>query len=224
MNRDFMKIDTHMHTCFSGDAITKPETLMKTAKEKGITPCITDHNSVKAWPRARAFAKKIEWDFIPGEEILAYCGDDKAGEIIGLFMIAPVKGRQYQDVLDELRAQDALVVIPHPFDKFRLGFRYIEQIAGQIDLLEVFNPRTQNSKYNDVAKRFAEKHSLPMVAGSDAHTPEEIGNAYTEIAAHSLEEARKVLLSGKTKIYGKKGTLKDHFITQLAKHKIIGER
>ena len=124
----------------------------------------------------------------------------------------------------ELESQDALVVIPHPFDKLRLGFKFMDQIVGRIDLLETFNSRTQLPKYNDIAKKFAEKHSLPQVAGSDSHSPAEIGNAYTEVEASGLEEARKMLLAGKTKLVGKKGTLKDHFITQLAKHKIIKER
>ena len=56
----------------------------------------------------------------------------------------------------------------------------IEEIVDQIDIIEVFNSRTlfQSSAKTQI---FAQKYGIPGSAGSDAHTPYEIGNAYVEM-------------------------------------------
>ena len=55
------------------------------------------------------------------------------------------------------------------------------EIAGDIDILEVFNSRCPLLRSSAKAKSFAEKHGLAQGAGSDAHTIPEIGNAYVEM-------------------------------------------
>ena len=136
---------------------------------------------------------------------------------MGLFLQEEVKQGELPDVLDALRAQDAVVIIPHPFDIFRKAFKELNASARKVDVIEGFNARCYFSSFNMQALAFAAGHSIPVSAGSDAHFPFEFANAYTEIKASSLEEFRKKLVKGKTVLHGKKARLSVHLWTQLAK-------
>jgi len=98
------------------------------------------------------------------------------------------------------------VCIPHAFDIFRpsaLGEKIVEEIAEQIDIMEVFNARSPLLRSSAKAKAFAEKYGITQSAGSDAHTPGEIGNAYVEMPEFNG---------------------KDDFLQALARGKISGHR
>jgi predicted metal-dependent phosphoesterase TrpH len=76
------------------------------------------------------------------------------------------------------------VNIPHPFETFRgsaLKEKALDEIVKDIDLVEVLNSRSLFPRNSNKAKDFATKHGLPGGAGSDAHTPEQIGKAYIEM-------------------------------------------
>jgi hypothetical protein len=62
------------------------------------------------------------------------------------------------------------------------GFYQIVDLLPQIDVIEVFNSRTMRlGNSNGKALAFAMDHKLLKSAGSDAHTPGEIGHAYVEM-------------------------------------------
>lgn len=219
-----MRLDMHVHSSYSPDAITKPETLVARAKKLGIGFALTDHNTVKGWEIAQTLAKREGILVVQGEEIKVYDNGEFCGELMGLFMNAPVRKREYADVIDELHAQGALVSVPHPFDTFRVPFKFTGECAGRIDLIEVYNSRTMNPKFIAAAQNFARAHRMPGIAGSDAHTPEEIGNAYIELEASSLEEARRLLVRGKCTCHGKPSGFFVHVQTWLTKRGMMGER
>lgn len=219
-----MNIDLHVHSCYSGDAITKPETVLKIAKEKGLAVAITDHDTTKAWPLFRELSKELSVDVIFGEEVTAFRGKQVAGHFIGLFMQEEIKSRDYLDVIDEIKSQDALLLVAHPFDYFRTPCKCLNEIVGKIDLVEAFNARSPFNKFNRKAEEFALKNNLPIIAGSDAHTPAEIGYAYTFVRADNLEGARKELVKGNTQIFGKLSGLTPHILTQLARYNLIKDR
>ena len=50
-------------------------------------------------------------------------------------------------------------------------------IVGEIDLIEVFNPRVAFDAFNEEAVRFAGKYRIPAAAGSDAHVAQGLGTA-----------------------------------------------
>ena len=71
---------------------------------------------------------------------------------------------------------------------------------------------------DDKGRRLAEEHGKPMSAASDAHTPWEIGLAYTELP--DFEGPEGFLQSiGKGKIVGKRAFFGLHFISTWAKIK-----
>jgi len=221
-----MKLDLHSHSHYSSDSITKPETIVRKAKELGLTIAITDHNTCDAWPELRELAKKNKIEIIFGEEVWSFELDEKhfAGELIGLFLTEKIKSKFYLDIIDEVHAQGGIISVPHPFDVFRKNFKKLDLIKNEIDLFEVFNARCYRNSFNDLALDYAKKNALKFSAGSDAHTPEEYGNAFAEVAAFSLEEARKKLLKGEVKIFGKNSGLFPHFKTALAKKSLLKDQ
>jgi hypothetical protein len=115
-------------------------------------------------------------------------------------------GLPVEQTISQIKAQDALVCIPHPFDMFRqsaLNGRILEELVEQIDVVEVFNARSPFLRSSSKAQAFAQKYGIPGSVGSDAHTPNEIGNAYIEMPEFNG---------------------KDDFLPALAKGKIFGYR
>jgi hypothetical protein len=57
----------------------------------------------------------------------------------------------------------------------------LEEIAEEIDIIEVFNSRTLFPQNSAKALALALKYGIAKSAGSDAHTPYEIGSTYVEM-------------------------------------------
>jgi len=176
------------------------EKIINRCLEIGIN-CIAicDHGTAEGALKMRDIAP---FPAIVAEEILT-----PHGEIIGMFLEETIpSGLSVEQTISRIRAQGALVCIPHPFDTFRqsaLGNNIIEQIAGQIDIIEVFNSRTLLPQDSAKALAFALKHGIAKSAGSDAHTLYEIGNTYVEMPEFNG---------------------KDDFLQALEKGKISGHR
>ena len=160
---------------------------------------IADHGTAEGALKAQSLAP---FTVIAAEEILT-----PKGEIMGMFLKETIpSGLSVEQTISRIRAQDGLVCIPHPFDTLRrsaLDSGVLEEIAEHIDIIEVFNSRSPFGSDSTKALMFAQKRGIPGSAGSDAHTPQEIGNAYVEIPEFNG---------------------KDDFLQALAKGKISGHR
>ena len=84
--------------------------------------------------------------------------------------------------------------------------------------------RCQLSMFNRKAEKFIESQKLPFTAGSDAHTPGEIGNAYIEADVTEPGGIRDAIKKRKNTFSGKKAKYKVHVLTQFAKWDIISDR
>ena len=204
-----MRIDLHTHTKASTDSWIPPEKLCPIAKMRGLHGvAITDHDATAGWKKAKEGAKKAGINLVLGEEVGVKPAGKRIGEIIGLFMNEEVSGERKTavEVIDELKAQDAVVVLPHPFDVVRNVFpeEELRELAVKVDAIEVFNSHAMFQEVNTKADAFADEFRLPKCAGSDAHSTFEVGLAYTEAHADDLEEFRKRLLAGKTIVYGRR--------------------
>ncbi|MCK4718586.1 MAG: PHP domain-containing protein, partial [Thermoplasmata archaeon] len=101
------------------------------------------------------------------------------GDIIGLRISEPIKSRAWEEVIDEIRAQGGIAILPHPFR----SHKSVRALAEHCDVVEVFNGRC-SIKENAKAKRLAEKLGKPTLGGSDAHVYTEIGkvvNSFDDI-------------------------------------------
>lgn len=165
------RYDLHMHSNISPDSINKPDTILSVAKRIGLNGvAITDHDSIKGALATKRLNKNRDFEVIVGQEMKTDYGD-----LIALYVNERIKARSMWDVIDEVKSQGGLIVIPHPFRIFE-GFRYpIANLKGKVDAVEAFN-----SRYI-LSNRIAARTPMPMakVGSSDAHIPFEIGKGYT---------------------------------------------
>jgi len=173
-----LKADLHIHTKYSMDCDLPLAKIIDRCQKTGINCiAIADHGTAEGALKMQNIAP---FPVIVSEEILT-----RHGEIMGMFLKETIpSGLSVTETISRIKAQGALVNIPHPFDIFRqstLDSSVIKTIIGQIDLMEVFNARYFLPQSAVKAQAFAQKHGIPQSAGSDAHTPDEIGNAYIEI-------------------------------------------
>jgi len=173
-----LKADLHIHTEYSMDCDMPLEKIINRCLETGIN-CITiaDHGTIEG---ALEMQRLAPFTVIIAEEILTH-----HGEIMGMFLKECIpSGLSVEETISQIRAQGGLVCIPHAFDLFRpsaLGGKITEELAEQIDVIEVLNSRSLLSHDATKAQTFALKYGIAKSAGSDAHTPYEIGNAYIEM-------------------------------------------
>ncbi len=173
-----LKGDFHMHTRFSGDCDTSPEVVVRRCEKQGLN-CIavTDHNTIEG---AIAVREQADFPVIIGEEVMSTHGD-----IIGLFLEEEVpRGLPPLETVRRIKDQGGLVVVPHPFDTVRRGPLApdaLREILPYVDMVEVMNARTILPGDLKKCRRLAAEASLTPLAVSDAHTPGELGSAYTEL-------------------------------------------
>jgi predicted metal-dependent phosphoesterase TrpH len=188
-----MKLDLHIHSKYSYDSFSEPSKIVKMAKRKGLDVIsITDHDNMKVYEKP---PHKLDIIVVRGMEIKTDMGD-----VTGLFLNWEIKTRSFFDVVDEIRGQDGIVVLPHPFRRKCEPTELVEYV----DLVEVINARSRNLE-NINAQELCNKFDKRPITGSDAHTYFEIGRVVTEIDGHSndLGELKKILLNSKRKCYGK---------------------
>lgn len=194
-----MRIDLHCHSEASPDCSTPLDRIPDRCRERGIAvQAITDHNQI--WGARKLVELAAEEQstalppvkFIVGEEITT-----RQGELIGLFLQRKVKaGLSPEETVAEIQEQGGLVLLPHGFDplkRWRLKPDAREDIAGQIDIVETFNTRISQPRWNREAVRWAEEHDTLMSAGSDAHTLADIGSAWVEVPGRRVEKPQDLL-------------------------------
>lgn len=175
----WVRVDCHLHTVASGDAVTTLDQLADRVAEVGIdVVCITDHNVTSA--AVDAARRGLGARVIVGEEIRT-----PAGDVIGLFLAERIPYvLPLAEVVGRIRGQGALVYAPHPFDTSRssLGAAAASLCAaGLLDVVEVFNAKISDQALNRQAGALAARWGLPGAAGSDAHDPGGVGAAYLEM-------------------------------------------
>lgn len=210
-----LKADLHIHTEFSMDCSTPLAKIIERCRQLNINCiAIADHGTAEG---ALKMQKLAPFKVIVAEEVLT-----TQGEIMGMFLKETIpSGLTPAETVKRIREQGGLVNIPHPFEKIRgsaLKDWCINEIAGDIDLMEVLNSRSPFPANTNKARAFAEKHGIPGGAGSDAHTIMEIGNACVELTDFETpQEFLKSLKNGS--IYGKRTGLFVRFFSTWAKIK-----
>jgi len=151
---------------------------------------ITDHNTVKGYYRVRELAS-IYQDIviIPGVEISAAEGDVIILGVAGL----PPEPWTVENVISFAHERGGLIVAAHPYREYGLGDHARNY---KVDAIEILNG--SSSPYaNKLAADLAKAIGRPGVAGSDAHKPDELWTAYTEIqASQDVDEILKAIKKG----------------------------
>jgi len=204
------------------DSDMSVEKVIARCQEVGIgCVAIADHDAVEGGLKMQKIAP---FPVIVAEEILT-----PNGEIMGMFLTERIpSGVSPEEAVRRIKEQGGLVCIPHPYDRARcaaLDHGFPRDLLSQVDVIEVFNSRASRFADWDKAKLTAQEYGLLHSAGSDAHTPGEIGNAYVEMPEFkSKEEFCSALTQGE--IYGHKSGMWVHFpstVTRIRK-RLTGKR
>lgn len=176
--KHLIRVDLHTHTEYSSDSELALERAVVGWQRAGIDcVAVTDHNTI-----AGAIALR---DWAPLRVIVGSEVRTCEGEIIGLFLHEEIaRGLTPEETIRHIRDQQGLVMIPHPFDRFRrsrLTEEALRRVLPEVDIIEVFNARTAFARDNRRADLLAAEHGLIPVAGSDSHTAHELGRAYVEM-------------------------------------------
>ena len=170
-----LKIDLHVHTAVSRDAFIEPEQLPTIVKERGLDGvAVTNHDVF-----TRVTSSEVI--ILPGIEV-----STQQGHIIGLGISGPIeRGRSADETISTIQGVGGVAIVPHPFDPVSPCVNPLK-LRSRPEAIEVFNADALffglNMKY---ARQMANRLGLPMVAGSDSHIPETVGDAYTLIEADS---------------------------------------
>jgi len=190
--------DLHVHTWFSKDGAIDPKKIGKLSLQKGLNGiAVTDHNTIKGALEAKAYNETPSVNIIIGCEIKTEIGD-----IIGLFLNNEIKSRKSIDVVQEIKEQGGITIIPHPFSHHK---KIPSKLFKCIDAIEIENGRI-SSYLNHKAKDLASQGHFVKVGGSDAHFSREVGRVKTIIKNAKKNDdisIRQAILSGKAEIISK---------------------
>ncbi len=192
-------MDLHIHSKYSYDSFASPQRILKTARKRDIRVIsITDHNTMAAYAGARSElrreSRRYDICVVPGMEIKTDSGD-----VIGLFLEREIPPQPFFEVVDQIRDQDGIVVLPHPYRR-RCDPAIL---APSVDLIEVINAKSRKEE-NVLAEALCAAAGKQPVTGSDAHACHEIGRAVTQIDIddNDPEAVRRGLLSADRRCTG----------------------
>jgi predicted metal-dependent phosphoesterase TrpH len=188
------RVDLHVHSSASFDCQVPPLEVARRLMAYGMAPAfLTDHDTVSGARELEAAGVRT----IVSQEVTT-----RDGELIGLFLEEPIEpGLSAEQAVARIKSQSGIVYLQHPMDTRRRSLRVeaIERVREQIDVVEVYNGRS-SEQANQKAEDLCLTLGAVAGAGSDAHTLDEIGKVYMELADFEgpedflgkLEEARIV--------------------------------
>jgi len=221
--------DLHCHSIKSMDSINKIESIIKSAKKRGLDGvAITDHDSV--------FKGEKEIDgikLIPGSEITLKDG----AHLLAYFLDKELEeGKNtLKEAVKKVKDQGGFTSLAHPFragggwfDIKKRKDKEIKEMVQLVDMIEISNAKDtpkERRRAREIIRNF--NHLIP-VAGSDAHAPFVVGSTAIETKKpltreNFLQELKKgrIILKEK-KIRGQKGgAYFRSFLTKIIKNSRI---
>lgn len=190
------KADLHIHTHRSMDSLSKPSEILAAAAAKGLSAiAITDHNEIDGAFETKELAESenMPLQVIIGEEV----STDK-GDLLVYFLKRKINRGKLEDVLKEVKKQNAACSAAHPYDFTRHGINLealLPSELSKIGAIEAFNARITVPSHNARALLFASSHGKPILAGSDAHHPSEVGAACVEFSGIKKLDVKNLLFA-----------------------------
>ena len=173
----------HVHTHHSYDGIASARQLLRMARREGLAFLIvTDHDTLDGSREVRDLAVRQGGGI---EVPLAAEYRTDHGDVIAAFLEREVAARGFDDVVAEVRGQNGLLMLPHPYSQHR----DVERLARAVDLIEIHNARVSDDR-NAAARELARALNKPGYVASDAHMPWNLAKAVVEVnGADSLRDA-----------------------------------
>lgn len=172
----------------------RPQEILSFGRAHGLDGvCITDHDSTKVLSQITEGFQSDGLLVLVGMEYTTPQGDFL---IYGNASSLPA-GLDYPELLSVVEAGGGAIVAAHPFRGWR------PSDTGMIEkypcaAIEVENGRNTELE-NHLASGFARKSDLPFVAGSDAHSLEELGRFPTRFTepVNNMDDLVRALKGGK---------------------------
>jgi len=190
-----LKIDLHVHTCYSHDAVTTLKEVIVYSKKRGLDGvAITDHDTL-------AGALKLQNSdliVIPGVEITTL-----RGHLLALNVTTPIPPKlAINETIQRIHEAGGIAVAAHPTLFYKTA---PSQQTASYDAIEVINSAAIPFQlFTYLNQKFATRLNLPQTAGSDSHYAPEIGAAYTVIEADpDVDEIVQAIKKGATIPVGK---------------------
>jgi predicted metal-dependent phosphoesterase TrpH len=219
-----MKLDTHVHTVFSGpstiwplrrlmpESYNTPEGVYRRAKARGMDlVAITDHDAV-----AGALSIAHRADVIVGSEVTGVFGADGVRVHLGVLGVTEAQHLEIQrlrrnvgELLPYLKQERVFVSLNHVASRVngQITAAHIAALLPWIDALEIGNGSRLRLQ-NRTAQRIAEANGKIGVAGSDSHTGRGIGRTWIEAPhAQNREEFMRELHAGRVRTGGIHGNV-----------------
>ncbi|MBP7791901.1 MAG: PHP domain-containing protein [Candidatus Goldbacteria bacterium] len=227
LQKGYSKADYHIHSSI-GDAIATPEEIVDYCEKFTDLSiiAITDHDQIKGGISAREYAKKKKYNLevIAGEEV-----STSRGHLVGLFMKTRIK--RYTNLVDTIKSihgQGGICIVPHPLSWLTtsIGERAFRKIIEHrdddvyFDAVEMINPAIAGKVTAVKAKKMNQFYwKLPVVGGSDAHSLDGIGIAYTIFKGKTAEDFKNSIKNGTTSFDGRYMDFNEHWILFIEKLK-----
>ena len=170
-----LKLDLHIHSHYSEDAVGSPSDIIKSLKKKGLNGmCITDHNTVEGGLNALKIHTK-DFIVIPGAEISTL-----DGHVLGLNLVKNIpKNLPLLDTIEIIIDEGGVPIIPHIYRNMSgVKKKKLDLVIDKLNVIEVFNSCSQ-PKTNLRMAKIANEYKLGGTGGSDTHDPKYAGFGYT---------------------------------------------
>jgi len=201
-----LRIDLHVHTCYSKDCATTLDEVILHTKKMGLSGiAITDHDTVEG--ASKLIKNRTGPIVIPGIEV-----STNQGHIIGLNITTSIPPQlTIKETVERIHDVGGIAIVAHPSAILKDGIIGIslgwKDASYGLDAVEVVNSSVFPFFLNSLSKRLAVRMDLPQTAGSDSHFAETIGLAYT-IFGHigpepNVEDIIEAVKKGMTRPYGK---------------------
>jgi predicted metal-dependent phosphoesterase TrpH len=169
-----LKIDLHIHTCYSRDSSITLKEVIAYSKKRGLDGvAITDHNTIKGAHKL----KTRDIIVVPGIEVSTL-----NGHLLGLNVKTSIPAKlNIEETILRIHDAGGIAVAPHPSAFYKSP---PSRKINSYDAVEVINASSIPFQlFTSLNRRFAARLGLPQTGGSDSHYAPEIGVAYTVVEA-----------------------------------------
>ncbi len=165
----------HCHSSYSYDCAVSPRRILQFAMSESLDFLIlTDHDTIAG---SLALRDEVERRNLQLEVPIAAEYKTSHGDIIAAFIEHEIVSRELESFVAEVRKQNGLLLLPHPYDHHK----DVELLATQVDLIEVFNSRS-SADHNSASAELANRTSKPGYWAPDAHIPSTLGKALITVS------------------------------------------
>lgn len=197
-----LKMDSHIHSQYSPDSLSKIDDIIKKAKIENIDViAISDHNTVDGTDEVLKKTRNTDILAIPSIEI-----SSTMGHILGFGCEENIaQGLSPEETIDKIHDLGGLAIIPHPYCFYRHGLLHKTDYKNlKIDAIETKNARFIVGYCNRKAKNLSKKENIPALGASDAHYWKFVGDCYSLVDAEKdIDSILKAILNNNIEAHGK---------------------